>query len=180
MYTTGRSAEAARMDMQERYTIVRKLGHGCFGQVFEAINEERKRVAIKRVKKYENKESREVAILSVLDNPHTIKLLNYFYTTSSASSSHISAEAGNLYLNMTLELMPGSLHDELLKSGSGFSRPLVQSFATQLLEGLAYIHSLGICHRDLKPQNILVDMEYVAGLISYVELTCKYCTARND
>ena len=34
-----------------------------------------------------------------------------------------------------------------------------QSFMFQLLKSLNYIHSLGICHRDLKPHNVLVDPE---------------------
>lgn len=34
---------------------------------------------------------------------------------------------------------------------------LVKLYAYQLLRSIAYIHALGICHRDIKPQNILVD-----------------------
>ena len=34
---------------------------------------------------------------------------------------------------------------------------LVKLYSYQLLRGIAYIHAKGICHRDIKPQNILVD-----------------------
>jgi len=37
--------------------------------------------------------------------------------------------------------------------------PLVKVYSYQLLRSLAYIHCLGICHRDIKPQNLLVNPE---------------------
>eukprot|EP00966_Prymnesium_polylepis_P086177 1994698-Prymnesium_polylepis.1 len=37
----------------------------------------------------------------------------------------------------------------------------------QVLEGLAYIHDAGVIHRDLKPQNILVDAEGIAKLADF-------------
>lgn len=36
---------------------------------------------------------------------------------------------------------------------------MFQVYMYQLFRSLAYIHSLGICHRDIKPQNLLVDPE---------------------
>ncbi len=34
---------------------------------------------------------------------------------------------------------------------------LVKMYSYQLMRSIAYIHALGICHRDIKPQNVLVD-----------------------
>lgn len=34
---------------------------------------------------------------------------------------------------------------------------LIKLYAYQLMRSIAYIHALGICHRDIKPQNVLVD-----------------------
>lgn len=34
---------------------------------------------------------------------------------------------------------------------------VVKLYAYQLMRAIAYIHSIGICHRDIKPQNVLVD-----------------------
>eukprot|EP01017_Pseudomicrothorax_dubius_P027202 TRINITY_DN3102_c0_g2_i3.p1 TRINITY_DN3102_c0_g2~~TRINITY_DN3102_c0_g2_i3.p1 ORF type:complete len:258 (-),score=47.56 TRINITY_DN3102_c0_g2_i3:173-946(-) len=43
------------------------------------------------------------------------------------------------------------------KAKQPFPMALAKMFCYQMLRGLAYIHAIGICHRDIKPQNILVD-----------------------
>lgn len=37
---------------------------------------------------------------------------------------------------------------------------IVKLYAYQMMRSIAYIHARGICHRDIKPQNILIDTKY--------------------
>ena len=46
-----------------------------------------------------------------------------------------------------------------VKMKMAFPDALGKIYAYQMFRSLAYIHSLGICHRDIKPQNILVDTQ---------------------
>jgi glycogen synthase kinase 3 beta len=49
---------------------------------------------------------------------------------------------------------------------------LVKIYSYQLLRSIAYIHAKGICHRDIKPQNILVDTQ------SHILKLCDFGSAK--
>jgi len=49
---------------------------------------------------------------------------------------------------------------------------LVKLYSYQLLRSIAYIHAKGICHRDIKPQNILVDTQ------SHILKLCDFGSAK--
>jgi serine/threonine protein kinase len=61
-----------------------------------------------------------------------------------------------------MEYMPETLYREL-RTYTKLHKPmptlLIKLYAYQIIRGLAYMHALGICHRDMKPQNILTDPE---------------------
>ena len=49
---------------------------------------------------------------------------------------------------------------------------LVKLYSYQMLRGIAYIHAVGICHRDIKPQNVLVDTS------THILKTCDFGSAK--
>ena len=60
-----------------------------------------------------------------------------------------------------------TLHDELEEKG-GMPEKLILLLTTQLFEALSYLHSLNICHRDVKPRNLLIDrMQKVLKLCDF-------------
>jgi glycogen synthase kinase 3 beta len=65
-----------------------------------------------------------------------------------------------VYLNVVMDYIPDTLHQvtkQYSKSKTVMPVFLVKLYAYQMIRSLAYIHAIGICHRDIKPQNILVD-----------------------
>jgi serine/threonine protein kinase len=61
-----------------------------------------------------------------------------------------------------MEYMPETLYKELktyTKKKKNMPLLLIKLYSYQIIRGLAYMHALGICHRDMKPQNILTDPE---------------------
>jgi len=64
----------------------------------------------------------------------------------------------------------------LLEHGRIEDESIIQLYTMQMLEGLAYLHSKGIVHRDIKPDNILLDHR---GVIKYVDFGASKILAKN-
>ena len=139
------------------YNVLRPTGNGAFGMVYQAKDAETGQiVAIKKVFQDKRYRNRELSILTELNHPNCILLYHHFYTNSVENSDEE-------YLNLIMEYMPETLHKELKtfsKEKQQMPLLLIKLYSYQLIRALAYIHdihALGICHRDLKPQNILTD-----------------------
>lgn len=85
----------------------------------------------------------EIDLLQGLHHPHIVQ-----YLGTSSDEDH---------LNIFLEYVPGGSIAGMLKQYNTFMEPLVRNFTRQILEGLSYLHSRNIIHRDIKGANILVD-----------------------
>ena len=145
---------------------VSMLGSGTFGNfhslfhqsqsvgyVFEAYDLEKDRkVAVKRVRKAERKVSREYQILNeIKGNKRCVELLDIFYTVG---------EDDKLTQNFVFEFIPDSLEKYISQASRKHEHiPIstIKAIMKQLLEGLSFVHDKNICHRDLKPDNILLD-----------------------
>lgn len=66
----------------------------------------------------------------------------------------------DIYLNLVMDYIPDTLYKILryyYKIKYQFPNMLGKIYSYQMFRALAYIHNLSICHRDIKPQNVLVD-----------------------
>ena len=138
------------------YTLIKPTGNGAFGMVYKAKdNKNGKIVALKKVFQDQRYKNRELSILKELKHVNCCYLYDYFYTTASDNPDEE-------YLNLIMEYMPETLYKELKtysKAKKNMPVLLIKLYAYQIIRGLAYMHALGICHRDMKPQNILTDPE---------------------
>ncbi|GFS52457.1 cyclin-dependent kinase 2 [Trichonephila inaurata madagascariensis] len=132
---------------------IEKVGEGTYGVVYKAEDKSNKRlVALKKIRLKCETEGvpstalREISLLKDLDHPNVVRLEDVVY---SDQKLFLVFE----YLDLDLKKQLDQLQN------TGLPLRTTKSYLYQLLRGLAYCHSRKILHRDLKPQNLLVDKE---------------------
>ena len=102
---------------------------------------------------------REITLLKELDHPNVVKLLDVVHAP------------GKLY--MVFEYLDKDLKKHMDDSTpidcavEGLPPCLVKSYMYQLLQGISYCHSRQVLHRDLKPQNLLIDNKGIIKLADF-------------
>ena len=135
----------------ERYRIVRALGDGGMGAVYEAVDlSSERRVALKLVAEdvlandpsVATRFQREARAMELLDHPHIARVLD------------AGVIDGKPFLAM--ELLEGAdLRDTLARVGP-LPPAAALRIAAAVCEGLAHAHAAGIVHRDVKPANLFL------------------------
>ena len=134
----------------EKYAKIDKLGEGTYGVVYKAKNRETDEiVALKRIRLESEDEGvpctaiREISLLKELKHPNIVRLYDVVHTEKKLT---LVFE----YLDQDLKKYIDSLRGELPRS-------TIKSFLWQLLKGVAFCHEHRVLHRDLKPQNLLIN-----------------------
>ncbi|KMZ07947.1 cyclin-dependent kinase 11.1 isoform X6 [Drosophila simulans] len=137
------------------YTDTKVIGNGSFGVVFQAkLCDTGELVAIKKVLQDRRFKNRELQIMRKLEHCNIVKLLYFFYSSGE--------KRDEVFLNLVLEYIPETVYKvarQYAKTKQTIPINFIRLYMYQLFRSLAYIHSLGICHRDIKPQNLLLDPE---------------------
>jgi serine/threonine protein kinase len=140
------------------YTDAKVIGNGSFGVVYQArLMSTNELVAIKKVLQDRRYKNRELQIMRRLEHQNVVELLYFFFISS---SDRFGRE--EVYLHLVLEFVPETVNKvarHYAKSKQTIPMFYIKLFMYQLFRSLAYIHSTGICHRDIKPQNLLLDPE---------------------
>ncbi|MCO5560654.1 hypothetical protein L7F22_014271 [Adiantum nelumboides] len=140
-------------NLTSRYKILQKMGEGTFGRVLECWDRDAEElVAIKVIRSAEK--YREAAMVEV----DVLCILGKHDRTGSRGCVQIRRWFDyRKHTCLVFEKLGPSLFD-FLKTNDyrPFSVELVQDFGRQLLESVAYMHSLSLIHTDLKPENILL------------------------
>ena len=131
----------------EGYTLKRGIGIGGFGEVYFALSDAGKEVALKRIQRNLDIELRGVKQCLNLKHVNLISLWDI--RTCGAGESWV-----------IMEYVPGdSLRDVIEPHASGMPIDQVHFWLGATAAGVAYLHDRGIVHRDLKPGNIFRDMD---------------------
>lgn len=159
MSSTNSNSTSASSDRGEQtisYSAERIIGNGSFGVVFQAaVVETGEIVAIKKVLQDKRFKNRELQIMRLLvKDPHSniVALKHCFYSQGE--------KPDELYLNLVLEFVAETVYSiSRQHQRRKVTLPLlyVKLYLYQLSRALSHIHAMGICHRDIKPQNLLVD-----------------------
>ena len=152
--------------LKQQYDIDKKvLGKGAFGEVYKAQDKRNPefKVAIKVLRKKNMSEKElasvmdEVDLLRKVDHPNIVE---YFETYDDVN-----------YLYLVMELCSGGelfdSHDKCLKEGKKYTERQAAEVIAKCLEALAHCHSLGITHRDIKPDNIMFGSDGEVRLVDF-------------
>lgn len=155
-------------DSIEGYVLGEQIGKGAFGQVYQAtlkypsFRGEGNQFAIKIIDKQlvltsdmVQRVKNEVTIHAALEHPNILRLYHFF------------EDDRNVYLVMEL-CEKGELYKLLKKNnGAPFEEDQVRSFVQDIVQGLVYLHTQGIIHRDLKLSNILLSRGMQAKIADF-------------
>lgn len=168
----GRSTVSKISSTTKSYELGRVLGNGSFGIVCEArCTETGEHVAIKKVLQDPRYKNRELDVMKQLVHPNIVGLRDYFYTEGKTSDG----ESVQRFLSVVMEYVPETVYKVLksyTKAGQFMPIALVRVYTYQMIRSMGYLHSLGICHRDIKPQNLLVNVR------SHVLKLCDFGSAK--
>ena len=135
------------------YKTVKSLGAGAFGSVISAVHTiTGMECAIKRISKTHvlklgmtTQVKKEITIMKFLKHPHIV------------STFEVLASEKFIFICMEL-LSGGELGARILKKGP-LSESKASRYTYQICDALQFCHNQNICHRDIKPQNILIHDE---------------------
>jgi tRNA A-37 threonylcarbamoyl transferase component Bud32 len=135
------------------YRIVRELGVGAMGSVYEGVDVMvERRVAIKMLRAEIARQPDlierfrvEAVTLAKLNHPNIATLYAFF------------REGEDFY--MVMEFVRGRTLEDVIEQSGRLPAATVADILSQTLDGMAHAHQLGILHRDIKPANIMITAE---------------------
>ena len=151
--------------LQQRYRVVSALGRGGMGAVYRgwdmrldvsvAIKEMTPQpgLDVHTLAKLRQQFQQEATVLARLKHPHLVRVTDFF------------EELGNAYLVM--DFVEGESLAERISQRGPLPEAEVLTWTKQLLDAVAYCHSQGIIHRDIKPQNVVIRSDGQAVLVDF-------------
>ncbi len=133
----------------EGFTIQRAAGRGGFGEVYYALSDSGREVALKTIQNYASIELRGITQCMNLKSPHLVTIFDVKYN-----------EKNQPFVIMEYVSGP-SLRGLMNESPNGLGPQKAAFFLREIAKGLSYLHECGIVHRDLKPSNIFYENGYV-------------------
>ncbi|KAJ7961020.1 Protein kinase PCTAIRE [Quillaja saponaria] len=165
----------------DKYEKLEKVGEGTYGKVYKAKEKATGQlVALKKTRLEMDEEGvpptalREVSLLQMLSQSlYVVRLLCVEHVDKASKTASSTAGCSKPLLYLVFEYLDTDLKKFIDSHRKGPNpRPLppslVQNFLFQLCKGVAHCHSHGVLHRDLKPQNLLLDQH--KGILKIADL----------
>lgn len=145
----------------DKYEKLDLIGEGTYGVVYKAKDTDTGEIyALKKIRLESEDEGipstaiREIALLKELQHPNIVRLVNVLHTDKK--------------LTLVFEYLDQDLKKLLDTCGpGGLDESSIKSFLYQLLNGIAKCHQHKVLHRDLKPQNLLINREGILKLADF-------------
>jgi len=166
--------------LSNRYRIISELDKGSTAQVFKVKDEPTDEIKVAKI--FNDNErtlfKEETHIYEMIDRLHLETNIR-FYKSSVGDLSQNGTVSKKMYIILEYG-SKGSLFDALDKTKNGFTDNVCKYILLNLLNAVEALHKAGICHRDLKPQNIvLVGDNYVIKIIDF-GLSAKFVDENNQ
>jgi len=147
--------------LADRYEVIEDLGKGGMARVYKAFDKEvEEKVALKLLK------PEIVADESTIKRfRNELKFARRIAHKNVCRMYDLSKEGGTYFI--TMEYVPGEDLKSSIKRMGPLSSGKALFIAKQVCEGLAEAHRLGVVHRDLKPQNIMIDTDGNARIMDF-------------
>jgi len=144
-----------------RFEIIEEIGKGGMGTVYKAYDSKIREVVALKLLKPEI--ASDVEIIERFRNE--LKLARQVSHRHVCRMYDLGEEWLSIYISM--EYVPGEDLKSFIRRSGHLNETKALGLARQILEGLVEAHRLGVIHRDLKPQNIMIDREGNAKIMDF-------------
>jgi len=144
-----------------RYQIIEELGKGGMGKVYKALDKKLdEKIAIKLIRPEIASDENNIERFH-----NELKFARKISHRNVGRMYHLEEEKGRHYI--TMEYVSGENLKNMIRMNRQLSVGTAINIAKQICEGLEEAHRLGVIHRDLKPQNIMIDKEGTARIMDF-------------
>ena len=180
MTTPSGASQPAPPQLADRYRLVARVGLGGTAVVYRAVDLHTDRVVAVKVLRTNGpmipeaagRFKREAYLAASLAHPHIVRVLDYGYTLPVAPVQRVPWEADpdQPVPYVAMEYIYGSSLKEIVRKRNPMPFDWVWRIGEQLCSALASAHAMGVVHRDIKPQNVMIAdsrLELIAKLTDF-------------
>ena len=143
--------------LDNKYLILEKKGHGATANVYKIQDKITNDIfAAKVLKKHSDYFDKETQMLKLVKSPYIVNLVDYGKGKILKNGS-LSGEKQYIVLDYAEK---GELFDYIFLPKKGLGERYGKVVFTKILRGVLSCHKVGVCHRDLKMENILLDKNF--------------------
>ena len=144
-----------------RYQVIEEIGKGGMGEVYKVLDTRiKEKVALKLIRPEVASDRQTIERFS-----NELRLARKIRHKNVCGMYDLGEAEGSLFI--TMEYVHGEDLKSMIRMSGSLSLGMLLSVGQQICDGLAEAHSIGVVHRDLKPQNIMIDKNGNAKIMDF-------------